>query len=102
MQSLRTVAQYVRSKTAGPFWVTIDVFCGDEVAYKRIVNAPDLQADAIGSLYGVPAKSINLYPDPALRVLKISFPRPVVAGSFGDPDAHSGQYFVPLLSSRIP
>ncbi len=33
------VAQYVRSKNAGPFWVTIDVFCADDISYARLTQA---------------------------------------------------------------
>ena len=35
MSKLSDVAYYVRSKNAGPFWVTIDIFCNNEESYKR-------------------------------------------------------------------
>ncbi|MHA3224713.1 DUF4387 family protein [Globicatella sulfidifaciens] len=27
LNTVETIAKYVRSKNAGPFWLTIDVFC---------------------------------------------------------------------------
>jgi hypothetical protein len=33
---------------------------------------------------------------PSIRVVKVSFPRPVAQGSFGDRDMHSGQQYIPL------
>jgi hypothetical protein len=34
--------------------------------------------------------------------VKISFPRPVTAGSFEDRDLHAGQQHVPLAGLRLP
>lgn len=101
MQSLNDVASYVRSKNAGPFWVTIDIFCDSPQAFERLARAPALAAPAIADLYAVSEADVEIFPDGNINVIKISFPRPVVAGSFRDRDAHAGQYFVPLLSAPI-
>jgi hypothetical protein len=101
MPSLKDVAAYVRSKNAGPFWVTIDIFCADAAAFERVAKAPALAAPAISELYGVDVGSVMIFPDPNINVVKISFPRPVIAGGFRDRDAHAGQYFVPLLTAAI-
>ena len=102
MQPLSDVARYVRSKNAGPFWVTIDIFCDSEAAFDRVCNAPSLSPSAVGALYGRDAAIVRIFPDRNTQVLKISFPRASVAGGFRDRDAHAGQYFVPLLSAAIP
>jgi hypothetical protein len=102
MHSLKTVARYVRSKNAGPFWVTIDIFCDTAAEYARIVAAPDLGDGAIARLYGVEESSVRRFAIEPLKVLKISFPRPIAQGSTGDADSHAGQYFVPLLDAPIP
>jgi len=36
-----------------------------------------------------------------LLAVKISLPRPKIQGSFGDPDMHAGQQFVPLLDVDV-
>ena len=102
MQTLKDIAKYVRSKSAGPFWATIDVFCEDEATFDRLCDAPALAAPAIGQLYGVPAADVRIFQDRPLKVIKISFPRPIIQGSAADSDSHAGQYFVPLLSAPIP
>jgi hypothetical protein len=38
---------------------------------------------------------------PILRVIKVSFPRPVVEGSFGDQGIDSGQQYIPLADLPI-
>jgi hypothetical protein len=101
MPSLKEVASYVRSKNAGPFWVTIDIFCDGPQAFERLARAPALAAPAIADLYAVSEADVKIFPDSNINVIKISFPRPVVAGSFRDRDAHAGQYFVPLLSAPV-
>jgi hypothetical protein len=99
--SLKDVAQYVRSKNAGPFWVTIDIFCGDAAAYDRIRRAPSLSRGAVAKLYGVAPEAVKVFEDEPLKVVKISFPRPVAQGSARDTDSHAGQYFVPLLDAPV-
>jgi len=101
MRRLKDVATYVRSKNAGPFWVTIDIFCGDAAAFTVLCAAEALRPDAIGSLYGVPADQVRTFHDRPLKVIKISFPRPIAQGSTRDADSHAGQYFVPLLSAIV-
>jgi hypothetical protein len=100
--SLKDVAQYVRSKNAGPFWVTVDIFCGDAEAYDRIRQAPSLSGEAVARLYGVAAETVKVFQDEPLKVVKISFPRAVAQGSARDTDSHAGQYFVPLLDAPVP
>lgn len=102
MSTLKDVAKYVRSKNAGPFWVTIDVFCEDDAAFDRLCAAPALAEPAVAQLYGVAAGEVRIFRDRPLKVIKISFPRPVAQGSVSDTDSHAGQYFVPLLRAPIP
>jgi hypothetical protein len=101
LQTLEQVAKYVRSKNAGPFWVTVDIFCGDVAAYDRIRSAPSLSAEAVARVYGVPAESVRVFENAPLKVVKISFPRRVAQGSTRDADSHAGQYFVSLLKAPV-
>jgi len=39
---------------------------------------------------------------PGILAVKISFPRPVTAGSFHDRDLHAGQQYVPLAGLPLP
>ena len=101
MPKLEDVARYVRSKNAGPFWVTIDVFCADDDAYARLKQAPLLTPRGVAAVYSVDAGIVKIFHDDPLRVIKISFPRPIIQGSLKDTDSHAGQYFVALLGRDI-
>jgi hypothetical protein len=99
---LAEVADLVRSKNAGPFWMTLDVFLPDQAAYDRVVASPVVDPAVVGPLYGTLPAKVRVFLQPALRAVKITFPRPVVQGSFTDRDMHSGQQHVLLESLRVP
>lgn len=90
----------VRSKNAGPFWVTIDVFCGSQAVFDKL-NA-QLTSDYVAELYQQPVDTLKRFELPGLHVLKFSFPRPVVQGSRFDRDMHGAQYSVLLSELELP
>ncbi len=101
-QTLDEVADLVRAKNAGPFWLTLDVFLPDDGAFARVLASEAVDPGVIAGLYVTSADQVRVFPMPALRAVKISFPRPTVQGSFADRDMHSGQQHVPLAGIRIP
>jgi hypothetical protein len=89
----------IRSKNAGPFWMTLEAFMKDDAGYRL---APDLIDEAtIATLYAVPAESVQIFRIPTLNVMKISFPRPAAQGSLRDRDIHAGQHHVPLARLAV-
>lgn len=80
----------VRSKNAGPFWVTIDIFCDRPEVFDRV--RATLKNTDIARLYGVPEQVLKRFDIADLRVVKFSLPRPVVQGSAADRDMHGAQY----------
>lgn len=90
------VAELVRSKNAGPFWQTLDVFLPDDETYRFVAASPAIDEDVIARLYRVPAADVAIYRLPTIRVVKISFPRPTTQGGVEDRDMHAGQQHVPL------
>ena len=101
MRTIGAVASLVRSKNAGPFWQTLDVFCDTDEDYEVVAADGVLTAEAIAGLYRVDASTVRIFRMPALRVVKISFPRPTTQGGIHDRDVHAGQQHVPLLSLEI-
>lgn len=89
----------VRSKNAGPFWVTIDIFCGDAETYARVV--PALDTARVAALYGTSVQVLKRFDIPDLYVVKFSLPRPVVQGSRDDRDMHGAQWAALLEELRL-
>ncbi|HQU68929.1 MAG TPA: DUF4387 family protein [Albidovulum sp.] len=86
MPELGRIVSKVRSKNAGPFWLTIDVFCGDSATFERV--SASLKDEAVARLYGVDRQLLKRFEIPSLNVVKFSVPRPVVQGKRTDRDMH--------------
>jgi hypothetical protein len=99
--TLGDLAQLIRTKNAGPFWLTVDVFFHNHTDYARVANAAVLTTQTLAEHYGVDATTVRLFHLPAINVIKASFPRPTIQGSFADRDIHAGQQHVPLLPLPI-
>jgi hypothetical protein len=96
--TLGELALEVRSKNAGPFWVTLEVFMPDAEGYALVADEGFLDEQVVAGLYGVDPAGILFFRIPELHVVKVSFPRPVPQGSLRDRDVHAGQHHVPLAS----
>lgn len=101
MITLGQLATLVRSKNAGPFWITIDIFCDTAAAYHAIATPGVITADRIAALYRVEASAIKIFLLDDLRAVKISFPRPAAQGSACDRDMHSGQQYVSVMNLSV-
>jgi uncharacterized protein DUF4387 len=97
-RTIGDLANEVRSKNAGPFWVTMELFMRDAEGYR--IAESSLNERVIAELYRVEESTVQIYRIPALNVVKISFPRPLSQGSLRDRDMHAGQHHVPL--ARMP
>jgi hypothetical protein len=97
--TLTQLATLVRAKNAGPFWLTLDVFLDTDEDYQRAARV--VTKDVIGRLYRTDPGAVRLYLLPKIRVIKASFPRPLVQGSFADRDMHAGQQHIPLADLPV-
>jgi hypothetical protein len=98
--SLADVVQHfrlIRSKNAGPFMITIDLFFEDRTAYRALRSLEELGADSIAALYQVPVDTVEIHDVPSIDALKISLPRRAPGGSPGDTDVTGGQQSGPLV-----
>lgn len=90
MVRLGDIAQKVRSKNAGPFWLTVDIFCGSAKAYAQI--AKTVETTTIASLFGADPSTLKRFDIEALYVVKFSLPRPCVQGAKEDRDMHGASW----------
>jgi len=94
---LNDVCRYVRSKNAGPFWMTIDLFFDGPESYSLYKDDPAIGPAAVAALYGANVTDLRRYCVDDLSVVKISFPRRQPQGGVLERDMHSGQQYVQLL-----
>jgi hypothetical protein len=98
---LKDVCRYVRSKNAGPFWVTVDLFFDSTESYAKYHDHPAISTAVIAAVYGVDAALVRRFPVKSLNMVKISYPRTTPQGGVHERDMHSGQQFVPLLELQF-
>jgi hypothetical protein len=101
MPKLSEVCSHVRSKNAGPFWITLDLWFSDSASFERYAAAPSLQPAAIGERFGVDPSLVKYFAMPDLRVVKISYPRARPQGGAVERDMHGGQQYVQLLDMEL-
>ena len=90
MAELGQIVQKIRSKNAGPFWLTIDIFCGSKAAYQQVVTG--LSNPAIAAVFDMESTLIKRFDIPDLNVVKISLPRPEIQGAVNDRDMHGASW----------
>ena len=101
MARLHELASLVRSKNAGPFLLTIDVLFDDEEKYVRVRDGKRINARAIADLYNLDESEVRVFDYDAGRAIKVTFPRPLVSGTPGDPDVTGGQQYAPLTQLEV-
>lgn len=94
MALLRDMAEKVRSKNAGPFWLTIDIFCSAHVPVEEISAL--LPTEHIADLFNADPSQVQRYEQPAIGVLKFSIPRPTIQGTRDDRDMHGASFAILL------
>lgn len=98
---LGKLAQLIRSKNAGPFWITFDIVFENVEDFERVVCAKVLTKEWISGTYKIPQDTLIFVEIPAARAIKFSFPRPRIQGDLGETDMYSGQQYAPLLDLQI-
>ena len=95
MSILGEKVKKIRSKNAGPFCITIDIFCGSEEVFKDVCL--NLKNSKIANLLMINIKDLKRFEIEKLNVIKFSFPRNITQGHILDRDMHGAQLAV-LLS----
>jgi len=101
MPTVREVCRHVRSKNAGPFWVTFDLFFKDRDGFANYAMHPAIGPATFERLFGTDPALVKRFPVESLNMVKISCVRPTPSGSREERDLHSGQMFVSLLDIEL-
>jgi hypothetical protein len=101
MPKLSEVCHHIRSKNAGPFWVTVDLFFDGEEKYMQYRDTPALGPALFERLFGTNPDLVKRIPVDNLHMIKISYPRAHPQGWMRERDMHAGQQFARLLDIEI-
>jgi hypothetical protein len=101
MPTVRQVCRHVRSKNAGPYWVTFDLFFDGADRFREFSSSAALGPELFARLFGADPDLVKRFPVPRLNMLKISYPRSTPQGGMVERDMHCGQQFVRLLDVEL-
>jgi len=87
---LKDMVHKIRSKNAGPFWVSVDVFCGSAAAFNTV--QPALKTETVARVFNIPVADIKRFDIASLHTIKFSFPRAIAQGARLDRDMHGAQF----------
>jgi len=99
MKKLVDYTKILRSKNAGPLFITFDlIFSGsDEMDYVL----EKLKKSDVAMAYGIDEKEIDIIAYKVVNPIKITFPRQNISGSLCDSDIYGCQMHMPLANIEI-
>ena len=89
MSILGEKVKKIRSKNAGPFWITVDIFCGSQEVYRDVCL--NLNNSKIANLLMINIKDLKRFEIEKLNVIKVSFPRNISQAHIFDSDMRGAQ-----------
>lgn len=102
---LTELARVIRSKNAGPFYSTIDLFFDDQERYRLVRDSGVLTKERMAALWKIPvADVVGIMSMDAARGIKITIVKPghVASGDLDSADVFGCQQYVPILDLEIP
>lgn len=91
----------LRSKNAGPLWLTMDLGFENAEMMEKILNSGVLDPKTIAALYEVPVELVKIIPYPVVNAIKITIPRTVPSGALADSDIYGCQQHMPLANLEV-
>lgn len=91
----------LRSKNAGPLWLTIDMGFESKSQMIKILESGVLRTDTVAKLYGVSEDLVKIIPYPVVNAIKITIPRTVPSGALTDSDIYGCQQHMLLANLEV-
>ncbi len=99
MKKLIDYTKILRSKNAGPLFITFDLIFNSVEDMKYV--SEHLTKEQVSEAYGVANEKIDIIKYEVVNSIKITFPRKNVSGSLADNDIYGCQQHIPLASIEI-
>lgn len=99
MKKLIDYTKILRSKNAGPLFITFDLIFNDSADMQYV--AERLTKAHIAKAYDIAESKIQIIAYDVVNSIKITFPRKNISGSLEDTDIYGCQQHVPLSEIEI-
>ena len=91
----------LRSKNAGPLWLTMDLGFESKSQMIKILESGVLQPKTIAELYDVQEELVKIIPYPVVNAIKITIPRKCASGDLTDSDIYGCQQHMRLANLEV-
>lgn len=99
MKKLMEYTKILRSKNAGPLFITFDLIFNNIQDMKYV--AENLTREDVAEAYDVSVDKVDIILYEVVNSIKITFPRKVISGGLGDTDIYGCQQHVPLANIEM-
>ncbi len=99
MKKLIDYTKILRSKNAGPLYITFDLIFHNNADMCYVSER--LTKEQIAQAYDVPVEKIDIIVYSVVNSIKITFPRKNISGSLDDTDIYGCQQHVPLSNIEL-
>lgn len=99
MKKLIDYTKILRSKNAGPLFITFDLIFHNNADMSYVSER--LTKEQVAKAYDVPVEKIDIIVYGVVNSIKITFPRKNISGSLQDTDIYGCQQHVPLANIEI-
>ena len=99
MKKLIDYTKILRSKNAGPLFITFDLIFTDRESMLYVLKA--LTKEQVAEAYAVDVARIDIIAYEVVNSIKITFPRKNISGSLADNDIYGCQQHMPLANLMI-
>jgi hypothetical protein len=99
MKKLIDYTKILRSKNAGPLFITFDLIFNTKEDMEYVEKR--LKKSDISKAYDVSEEKIDIISYGVVNSIKITFPRKNISGSLADSDIYGCQQHVPLANIEI-
>ena len=93
------MTKILRSKNAGPLFITFDLMFDDSEKRERVLKL--LTPEMIAKAYDTDVQEISIIDYEIVNSIKITFPRKHISGSVFDDDVYGCQQHMPLANIEI-
>ena len=99
MKRLVDYTKILRSKNAGPLFITFDLIFNGSEEMRYVLER--LKKSDVAIAYGIDEKEIDIIAYEVVNSIKITFPRQNISGSLCDSDIYGCQMHMPLAMIEI-
>ena len=99
MKKLIDYTKILRSKNAGPLFITFDLIFNDRESMQYVLGV--LTKEQVAETYNVDVAKIDIIAYEVVNSIKITFPRKHISGCLADNDIYGCQQHMPLANLML-